>query len=75
MKQRKQIARVPNMQKLKQKRRKVNPQMSRQRNTDNSRQNMRIMLPTRDIMNITQTKLERNVKSPLYCLVEKTTLP
>jgi hypothetical protein len=36
MKQRKKITRVPNMQNIKQKRQKVNPQMSRQRNTDNS---------------------------------------
>jgi hypothetical protein len=64
MKQRKKITRVPNMQNLKQKR-----QMSCQRNTDNSRRKMRNMLPTRDIMNITQTRIKRNVKSPLWCRV------
>jgi hypothetical protein len=44
--------------------------MSRQRNTDNSRHMMRNMLPTRDIMNITQTRVECNVKSPLWCRVD-----
>jgi hypothetical protein len=60
----KEITRVPNMQDLKQKRQKVNPQMSRQRNTNNSRYKMRNMLPTRDIMNITQTRIDRNVTQP-----------
>jgi hypothetical protein len=64
MKQRNKITREPNMQNLKQKRQKVNPQMSRQENTDNSRHKMRNMLPTRDIMNITQI-IERNDKSSL----------
>jgi hypothetical protein len=54
---------------LKQKHQKVNLQMSCQQNTDNSRYKMRNMLPTKDIMNITQTRIERNVESPLWCRV------
>jgi hypothetical protein len=47
MKQRKKITRVPNMQNLKQKCQKMNPQTNRQRNTDNSKFKTRNMLPTR----------------------------
>jgi hypothetical protein len=50
------------MQNLKQKRRKANLEMSCQQNTDYRKYKMRNMLPTRDIMNITQTRIERNVK-------------
>jgi hypothetical protein len=73
MKQRKKITRVPNMQNLKQKRQKVNLQMSRQRNTDNIGRKMRNNLPTRDIRQELNATLSRlcDVKST----VEKTTLP
>jgi rhodanese-related sulfurtransferase len=69
MKQRKKITRVPNMQNLNQKCQMVNPQMSRQQNTNRSRHKMRNMLLTKDIMNIMQTRIERNVQSPLWCRV------
>jgi hypothetical protein len=61
MKQRKNITRLPNMQNLKQKRQKVNPQRSRKRNTDNSRHKMRNMVPTKDFINITHTRIERRL--------------